>query len=100
MDLTARRGILELKAAATHQGKAFGLFGMVSDVGNILGPLLGVVLYELTGRFAFVLMAGLSTVLLAVLAVAVSRRRGIEAAPVPAPAPAPASRVTASSQAG
>lgn len=83
--LTARRGILELKAAATHQGKAFGLFGMVSDVGNILGPLVGVFLYQLTGRVAFVLLGALSGLLLAVLVgVALRGRRSGPAAVVPA----------------
>ena len=73
--LTARRGIIELKAATTHQGKAFGLFGMVSDIGNILGPIVGVVLYELTGQVSFVLLGALSGLLLAALVVALGRGR-------------------------
>jgi MFS family permease len=78
--LTARRGIMELRSAAGHQGKAFGLFGAVSDVGNILGPVIGTVLYELTGRLAFVLLGGLSGLLLAALLIAVGRRRAGRAA--------------------
>jgi MFS family permease len=71
--LTARRGVLELEAAATARGRAFGLFGMVSDVGNIAGPVIGVALYELTGRVAFVLLGLLCGLLLAVLAAASAR---------------------------
>lgn len=66
--LTARRGIVELKSAADTQGTAFGLFGLVSDVGNVLGPVAGVVLYELTGRTSFILLGALSGLLVVVLA--------------------------------
>lgn len=76
--LTARRGVVELRSAMTRQGKAFGLFGLVSDIGNILGPLLGVALYELTGRVSFLVIGALSGLLLAALVV--RRRR-------PAPSP-------------
>jgi MFS family permease len=65
--LTARRGIVELKSAAASQGAAFGLFGLVSDVGNVLGPVVGVVLYELTGRVSFLLLGAFAGVLVAVL---------------------------------
>jgi MFS family permease len=64
--LTARRGIVELKAAAASQGTAFGLFGLVSDVGNVLGPVVGVVLFEVTGRVSFVLLGAFAGVLVAV----------------------------------
>lgn len=73
--LSARRGIVELKSASASQGKAFGLFGLVSDVGNVLGPIVGVVLYELTGRVSFVLLGMLSGLLLAVLIVAAGHAR-------------------------
>lgn len=73
--LTARRGIVELKAAEDSQGTAFGLFGLVSDVGNVLGPVAGVVLYELTGRTSFVLLGALSGLLVVVLASQASRWR-------------------------
>ncbi|HSV67711.1 MAG TPA: MFS transporter [Mycobacteriales bacterium] len=73
--LTARRGIVELRSATTHQGKAFGLFGAVSDIGNVLGPIVGTVLYELTGRVSFVLLGAMGGLLLAALVVAAGRRR-------------------------
>jgi len=73
--LSARRGIVELKSASASQGKAFGLFGLVSDVGNVLGPIVGVVLYELTGRMSFVLLGMMSGLLLAVLLGAAGRAR-------------------------
>ncbi|QFZ21208.1 MFS transporter [Saccharothrix syringae] len=84
--LSARRGIVELKSAAGSQGKAFGVFGFISDVGNIVGPLVGVVLYETTGRMSFVLLGAMSGLLLAVLALAAGRfppggRRGATAGP-------------------
>lgn len=63
--LTARRGIVELKSAAANQGAAFGLFGLVSDVGNVLGPVVGVVLYELTGRVSFIVLGAFAGVLVA-----------------------------------
>jgi MFS family permease len=73
--LTARRGIVELKSAADSQGTAFGLFGLVSDVGNVVGPVAGVVLYELTGRTSFVLLGAFSGLLVVVLASQASRWR-------------------------
>jgi MFS family permease len=84
--LTARRGIVELKSAAASQGSAFGLFGLVSDVGNVLGPVAGVVLYELTGRTSFVLLGALSGALVMVLASQASRwRRHFPAPAAPEP---------------
>jgi MFS family permease len=80
--LTARRGIVELKSAAANQGTAFGLFGLVSDVGNVLGPVAGVVLYELTGRVSFVLLGALSGVLVVVLATQAARWRRLFPTPV------------------
>ncbi|TDV54916.1 MFS transporter [Actinophytocola oryzae] len=73
--LTARRGIVELKSAAASQGAAFGLFGLVSDVGNVLGPVVGVVLYEVTGRVSFLLLGALAGALVAVLAALSGRWR-------------------------
>jgi MFS family permease len=81
--LTARRGIVELKSAEDSQGTAFGLFGLVSDVGNVLGPVAGVVLYELTGRTSFVLLGALSGLLVVVLASQASRWRRNFPTPVP-----------------
>lgn len=81
--LTARRGIVELKSAAANQGAAFGLFGLVSDVGNVLGPVVGVVLYELTGRVSFVLIGAFAGLLVAVvLSLAGRWRRSFPAATV------------------
>ncbi len=73
--LTARRGIVELKSAADSQGTAFGLFGLVSDVGNVVGPVAGVVLYELTGRTSFILLGAFSGLLVVVLASQAARWR-------------------------
>lgn len=83
--LTARRGIVELKSAEDSQGTAFGLFGLVSDVGNVLGPVAGVVLYELTGRTSFILLGALSGLLVVVLASQAPRwRRHFPSAAAPA----------------
>lgn len=73
--LAARRGIVELQSAMTRQGKAFGLFGLASDVGNVIGPIIGVALYGLTGRLSFVLLGALSGLLFVTLTVAVIWRR-------------------------
>jgi MFS family permease len=77
--LSARRGILELKTAAIHQGKAFGLFGMVSDVGNIVGPIAGIALYELTGRVSFLLLGALAGLFLVALAASLGRAARVPA---------------------
>jgi MFS family permease len=73
--LAARRGIVELKAATANDGKAFGLFGLVSDIGNVLGPVIGMALYEVTDRLPFLLLGAVSGLVLPVLAAA-GRRRG------------------------
>jgi MFS family permease len=85
--LTARRGVVELRSAMTRQGKAFGLFGLASDVGNIIGPVVGVALYAWTGSGSFVLLGALSGLLLAGLTVAARRSRPV-AGPVRLPEPA------------
>ncbi|MFF9819229.1 MFS transporter [Streptomyces sp. NPDC014006] len=72
--LTARRGIVELKAATANDGKAFGLFGLVSDLGNVLGPVIGVALYAVTDRLPFLVLGGVSGLVLLAVA-AVGRRR-------------------------
>ncbi|MEV7128451.1 MFS transporter [Streptomyces sp. NPDC093260] len=77
--LTARRGIVELKAATSDDGKAFGLFGLVSDLGNVLGPLLGVALYAVNHRLPFLLLGAVSGLVLLALA-AVARRTGLPGA--------------------
>ena len=73
--LSARRGIVELRSSVGNHGKAFGLFGLVSDIGNVLGPVVGVLLYELTGSLSFVILGVLSGLLMAALLVAAGRRR-------------------------
>ncbi|MFD8393971.1 MFS transporter [Streptomyces sp. NPDC059680] len=72
--LTTRRGIVELKAATANDGKAFGLFGFVSDMGNVLGPLVGVALYEVSDRVPFLVLGAASGLVLLALA-ALGRRR-------------------------
>ncbi|MFI9720157.1 MFS transporter [Streptomyces sp. NPDC052396] len=80
--LTARRGIVELKAAG-HGGKAFGLFGLVSDIGSVLGPVIGMALYEITGRLPFLLLGAVcGLVLLGLAAVGRGARRVPAAAAV------------------
>lgn len=74
--LAARRGVVELKAAHADDGKAYGLFGFVSDLGNVVGPLIGVALYEATGRFTFALLGAASAVALVAVTV-VLRRPGL-----------------------
>jgi homoserine O-acetyltransferase len=81
--LTARRGVIELKSAMSRQGKAFGLFGLVSDIGNVLGPLLGVALYQLSGRVSFLVIGASSGLLLGALVVAGRRFRTLPSAPAP-----------------
>ncbi|HEX3648950.1 MAG TPA: MFS transporter, partial [Pseudonocardiaceae bacterium] len=65
--LAARQGVAA-RASATD-GHAFGLFGLISDIGNITGPLVGVALYEWTGRLVFPLLGIFSVALLVTLAV-------------------------------
>lgn len=73
--LAARRGVVELQSAMARQGRAFGLFGLASDIGNVIGPIVGVVLYGLTGRLSFVLLGALSGLLFGVLTAAAMGRR-------------------------
>jgi MFS family permease len=99
--LTARRGVVELRSAADSQGAAFGLFGLVSDVGNVLGPVAGVVLYELTGRASFLVLGAFSGLLVVVLVSQAGRWRRHFPAPAARPQPlvsAAASAATTSRQ--
>lgn len=53
--LVARQGV---NLVPRHQlGRAFGAFGMVSDIGFIVGPLLGALAYVQLGTSAFLIMA-------------------------------------------
>jgi MFS family permease len=68
--MVARRGV---NLVPSHQlGRAFGAFGLVSDIGFIAGPLLGALLYSRVGTAAFVVMAAVAG--LAALGALVSRR--------------------------
>jgi MFS family permease len=72
--LAARRGVIELRAGLAGHGRAFGLFGATSDLGNMIGPSIGVALYGWTGQTAFLVLAVPSVVLLVVLLGLAARR--------------------------
>jgi MFS transporter, DHA1 family, multidrug resistance protein len=55
-----RRGIGMLPRR--QMGRAFGAFGLASDIGFVVGPLLGMLLYSHFDQRMFVLLAVLSTV--------------------------------------
>jgi MFS transporter, DHA1 family, multidrug resistance protein len=56
--MVARRGV---NLVPRHQlGRAFGAFGLVSDIGFIAGPLLGALIYSRIGTGAFLVMAGVA----------------------------------------
>jgi DHA1 family multidrug resistance protein-like MFS transporter len=58
--MIARRGVNLVPA---HQlGRAFGAFGLVSDIGFIVGPLLGTLLYSRGGASVFVVMGVIAAV--------------------------------------
>jgi MFS family permease len=58
--MIARRGV---NLVPQHQlGRAFGAFGLVSDIGFIVGPLLGTLLYSRGGASVFVVMGGIAAV--------------------------------------
>jgi len=58
--LVARQGV---NLVPRHQlGRAFGAFGLVSDIGFILGPVLGAVAYAGLGTPAFLVMAVVAAV--------------------------------------
>jgi MFS family permease len=71
--LVARQGVslvpLQLR------GRAFGAFGLVSDIGFIVGPLLGAVAYAGLGTSVFLIMAAVA----AVAALAAAPLRGLPA---------------------
>lgn len=72
--LAARRGVIELRAGLAGHGRAFGLFGATSDVGNMIGPTVGVALWGWTGHTAFLVLAVPSAVLLVVMLGLATRR--------------------------
>ncbi|MEA5366505.1 MFS transporter [Amycolatopsis sp., V23-08] len=58
--LVARQGV---NLVPRHQlGRAFGAFGLVSDIGFIVGPVLGAVAYAGLGTSAFLVMAVVAAV--------------------------------------
>lgn len=58
--LVARQGVSLVPAHL--RGRAFGAFGLVSDIGFILGPVLGAVAYAGLGTSVFLVMAGVAAV--------------------------------------
>lgn len=69
--LVARQGVSLVPRQL--RGRAFGAFGLVSDIGFIVGPLLGAVAYAGLGTTVFLIMAALA----AVAAVAAAPLRGL-----------------------
>lgn len=65
--LTVRRGVIQSSSARSAHGKEFGFFGATSDIGHMLGPGVGIALYQWTGRLSFILLGMSSAVLLLVL---------------------------------
>jgi MFS family permease len=57
--VAARRGVTELQQAAALDGRSFGLFGAVSDVGYSVGPIIGSALFAAMGGGAFATLAAL-----------------------------------------
>ncbi len=55
--LAARRGVIAVRTGLTGQGRAFGLFGTTSDLGNMIGPTLGITLFGWVGPLVFPLLA-------------------------------------------
>lgn len=54
--LAARWGTAELRESGGPVGLAFGIFGSISDVGYMLGPLVGVALVDAAGRAGFAIV--------------------------------------------
>ncbi len=55
--LAARRGVLAVRTGLAGRGRAFGLFGATSDLGNMIGPTLGTTLFGWVGALVFPLLA-------------------------------------------
>lgn len=71
--LAARRGVIDVSSSLARHGRAFGLFGATSDVGNMVGPSIGVALYEWTAQTAFLALAMPSVLLLVTLVLGARR---------------------------
>lgn len=70
--LVARDG---LTAYAGGTGRAWGVFGLMSDIGFILGPIIGIALFTFAGDVAFALLAQVALAAALVFAI-VFRRLG------------------------
>jgi DHA1 family multidrug resistance protein-like MFS transporter len=69
--MVARQGV---NLVPRHQlGRAFGAFGLVSDIGFIVGPLVGALVYDWTGSGVFLALAAVT----AVTGVALFAARGL-----------------------
>jgi len=53
----ARRGITDRQLAGAVQGRCFGVFGAISDIGNVAGPIMGALVYSHAGGQAAPLAA-------------------------------------------
>ncbi|MBM9440146.1 MFS transporter [Streptomyces bryophytorum] len=72
--LAARQGIADLRAAAGRLGRSFGIFGAVSDLGELIGPVAGAAAVAQAGRYGFLLIGLLVLLPLPVLLAARSTR--------------------------
>ncbi|CAG6398018.1 MFS transporter [Streptomyces cocklensis] len=62
--IAARKGVAALRSAGGRLGISFGVFGAVSDIGEVLGPLVGSGLYAHGGRQGFIWLAVVGMTLL------------------------------------
>jgi hypothetical protein len=58
--VAARSGITAVPGR--HQGKAFGLFGLISDLGWVTGPLVTTALFTVVGGTVLLLLALLAAI--------------------------------------
>ncbi|UWE07319.1 MFS transporter [Actinacidiphila bryophytorum] len=81
--IAARKGVAALRSAGGRLGISFGVFGAVSDLGEVVGPLAGSGLYALGGRQGFIWLAIIGMTLLTVV-LGIYRRWSAVARPVTA----------------
>lgn len=62
--IAARKGVAALRSAGGRLGISFGVFGAISDIGEVLGPLAGSALYAHGGREGFIWLAVVGMTLL------------------------------------
>lgn len=65
--IAARKGVAALRSAGGRLGISFGVFGAISDLGEVVGPLAGSGLYALGGRQGFIWLAIIGMALLTVV---------------------------------